>query len=150
MANEVAFRLNTTAKDGKWLRGNAVAQSLSIDPSQVRQTIERAMQPGLLALRSNVSQAKVKTGRLRKSPGIVTRKYGGGKRLIVVGLVGYRAGVAPHAKYLEFGTPPVGNRKPIKARRYAWLAYFHNREAMQAAAQAGLESLMAEAVASAE
>lgn len=146
MAQDVEFRLNTTARDGKWLRGSMLGQTVKIDPTQVREAVERSMQSGLSALRSNVSAAGVKTGRLRRSPGIVTRKYGGARRLVIVGLVGYKAGVAPHAKYLEFGTPPRGNRRPIAARRYAWLAYFHNREAMQSAAKSALEAIMEKAV----
>lgn len=145
MAKEVEFRLNTTAKDAKWMRGNALAAGLKIDATQVRSVVEKSMQPSLMALRRNVQQAKPKTGRLRRSPGIVTRKYGGSQRLVIVGLVGYKARVAPHARYLEFGTPPVGNRRPIVARRYAWLAFFSTREEMKRSAQEGLQSLMAEA-----
>lgn len=150
MANDVEFRLNTTAKDAKWMRGVMATKTLKLDSAAVRRTIEHAMQPGLLSLKSNVSEAAVKTGRLRKSCGIVTRKYGGARRLVIVGLVGYKSGVAPHAKYLELGTAPRENRGQIRARRYAWLAYFRNRQAMQSAAQAGLESLMATAIAAAK
>lgn len=145
MAKEVEFRLNTTARDAKWMRGSALSEGLKIDATQVRSAIERSMQPSLMALRRNVATAKPKTGRLRRSPGVLTRKYGGQRRLVIVGLVGYKSRVAPHARYLEFGTPPVGNRRPIVARRYAWLAYFHTRDEMQAMAKAELEAIMAAA-----
>ena len=148
MAKEVEFRLNTTAKDARWMRGTALTESVKLDPTQVQAAIERSMQPALLALRSNVATARPKTGRLLKSPGILTRKYGGARRLVVVGLVGYKSRVAPHARYLEFGTPPVGNRRGIKARRYAWLAYFQNQDQMKATAKAALENLIANATSS--
>lgn len=142
----VEFRLNTTGKDARWMRGKALSESVAIDANDVRQAIVSAMQPGLVALKTNVSQARAITGRLRRSPGIVTRKYGGSKRLVIVGLVGYMSGVAPHSTYIEMGTPPRAGRGQIKARRYAWLAYFHNRQAMQDAAKANLEAVMAKAV----
>lgn len=145
MGKEVEFRLNTTARDAKWMRGTALSEAMKIDATQVRAAIERSMQPSLSALRRNVATARPKTGRLRRSPGILTRKYGGSKRLVIVGLVGYKSRVAPHARYLEFGTPPVGNRKPTVARRYAWLAFFHTRDEMQATAKSELEAIVSNA-----
>ena len=146
MSQGVEFRLNTTAKAARWMGGSALSSTLKIDPSAVRRAIERAMAPGLAALRRNVGEAKVKTGRLRRAPAAVTRKYGGAKRLVIVGLVGYASGVAPHATHLEVGTPPRAGRGQVRPRRYAWLAYFQNREQMKNLAQAGIENLMASAV----
>jgi len=146
MAQSVEFRLNTSLQDARWMRGEALSKTIKVQPQLVRAAIGKAMQPGLAALRSNVNAAKVKTGRLKKSPGIVTRKYGGAGRLIIVGLVGYRSGVAPHSKYLELGTPPRSDRGKVTARRYAWLAYFHNREAMQQIARTELEGIVAQSI----
>lgn len=150
MGQQVEFRLNTSAKDARWMRGQALSETVKIDPASIRHAVEASMQPGLMALRQNVSAAKVKTGRLRRSPGILTRKYGGSKRLIIVGLVGYMAGVAEHSRYLEMGTPPrAGGRGQIAPRRYAWLAYFHTRKAMQESAQRQIEGIVERAIAKA-
>lgn len=149
MAQEVEFRLNTSAKDARWMRGNALSESIKINPDKVRAALITAMRPGLSALRQNVAQAKTRTGRLRRSPGVLTRKYGGAQRLIMVGLVGYVSGVAPHSKYLELGTPPRFGRGQIKARRYAWLAYFRNQETMRDIAKQQLEQVMLEAASAA-
>ena len=147
MAQSVEFRLNTSAHDARWMRGKALSETVRVEADLVRAAIGKAMQPGLAALRANVSEAKVKTGRLRKAPATVTRKYGGAGRLIMVGLVGYKSGAAPHSRYLEAGTPPRSGRGQIKARRYAWLAYFHNREAMKQIAKTELEAIMASSLA---
>lgn len=146
MGREVTFKLNTTSKDGRWLKEKALAESFKIEPSEVIEAVEHALQPALMSLRRNVSAAKVLTGRLRQSPGTVVRKYGGKSRLTVVGLVGYKSGVAPHSKFLEFGTPPRAGRGQVKPRRYAWLAYFQNREAMKSTLQANLEAVVQNAI----
>ena len=142
------FRLNTTELDGRIMRGGGLNGALQLDPADMRRAIVDAMQPGLAALKSNISGVKRKTGRLAMSPGIETRTYQHGRRTIVVGLVGYKSGVAPHARYLELGTPPRAGRGIVKPRRYAWKAFFYNRYSMQAAAQRNLEALVAKATAS--
>lgn len=146
MAREVTFKINTTQKDARWLKENALAEAFQVEPSEVVEAVEHALQPALWALKKNVSAARVRTGRLRASPGTVVRQYKGKARLTVVGLVGYKAGVAPHSKFLELGTPPRSGRGQVKARRYAWLAYFNNREAMKSNLQANLEAVMQNAI----
>lgn len=146
MARQVTFKINTTQKDTRWLREKALADAFQVDPSEVVEAVEHALQPALWALRKNVSAAKVRTGRLRASPGTVVRKYGGKARLTVVGLVGYKSGVAPHSPYLERGTPPRAGRGKVAARRYAWLAFFQNKEAMKSNLQANLEAVMQNAI----
>jgi hypothetical protein len=146
MAREVTFKINTTQKDARWLKEKALADAFQIEPSEVVEAVEHALQPALWALRKNVLAAKVRTGRLRSSPGTVVRKYGGKRRLTVVGLVGYKSGVAPHSPYLELGTPPRAGRGKVVARRYAWLAYFHNKQAMKQTLQANLEAVMQNAI----
>lgn len=146
MARQVTFKINTTQKDARWLKEKALADAFKIEPSEVVEAVEHSLQPALWALRKNVSAARVRTGRLRDSPGTVVRKYQGKARLTVVGLVGYKAGVAPHSSFLELGTPPRAGRGQVKARRYAWLAYFHNKEAMKSNLQANLEAVMQNAI----
>lgn len=146
MAREVTFKINTTQKDARWLKEKALAETFQVEPTEVVEAVEHALQPALWALRKNVSAAKVRTGRLRSSPGTVVRQYRGKSRLTVVGLVGYKAGVAPHSRFLELGTPPRAGRGQVKARRYAWLAYFQNKEAMKSNLQANLEAVMQNAI----
>lgn len=146
MAREVTFKINTTQKDARWLKERALAEAFQVEPSEVVEAVEHALQPALLALRKNVLGATVHSGRLRASPGTVVRKYGGKARLTVVGLVGYKSGVAPHSRYLELGTPPRSGRGKVEARRYAWLAYFQNKEAMKSNLQASLEAVMQNAI----
>jgi len=140
------FRLNTTQLDGRVMKGGGLDGSIQLDPEEVRAAIVDAMLPSLASLRSSVSAVRRKTGRLAASPGIETRRYQKGRRNIIVGLVGYKSGVAPHARYLEMGTPPRAGRGKIEPRRFAWLAFFHNRQTMQATAQKNLEALMARAI----
>jgi hypothetical protein len=147
MAGGVDFRLNTTEKDAKWMKGSVLQQSLVLDPQDVRAAVEASMQPGLQALRRNVGQVGTVTGRLRKAPAVLTRKYGRQPKFRILGLLGYRSGVAPHARYLELGTPPRAGRGLIKARRMAWSAFFSNRDQMLNAAKSRLEALAAKALA---
>lgn len=146
MSRQVTFKINTTAKDARWIREKELARQFKIEPTEVVEAVEHSLQPALWALKRNVQDAKVRTGRLRQSPGTVVRKYGGKQRLTVVGLVGYKSGVAPHSKYLELGTPPRAGRGQVVARRYAWLAYYQNRQAMRETLQANLESIMSNAI----
>jgi hypothetical protein len=146
MSREVTFKINTTAKDGRWIRKHALAEAFKVEPTEVIEAVEHALQPALKSLRHNVQQAKVFTGRLQRSPGTVVRRYGGKQRLTVVGLVGYKSGVAPHSAYLERGTPPRAGRGKVVARRYAWLAYFQNKGAMKETLQANLEAIMQNAI----
>jgi hypothetical protein len=146
MAREVTFKINTTQKDARWLKEKALAAAFQVEPSEVVEAVEHALQPALFALRKNASDARVRSGRLRASPGTVVRKYGGKARLTVVGLVGYKSGVAPHSRYLELGTPPRAGRGKVLARRYAGLAYFQNKEAMKSNLQASLEAVMQNAI----
>ena len=146
MSREVTFKINTTQKDARWLREKALADAFQVEPSEVVEAVEHALQPALWTLRSNVQAAKARTGRLRASPGTVVRKYQGKSRLTVVGLVGYKSGVAPHSRFLELGTPPRAGRGQVQARRYAWLAYFQNKEAMRSSLQANLEAVMQNAI----
>lgn len=147
MPGGVDFRLNTTEKDAKWMKGSVLQESLVLDPQDVRAAIEESMQPGLQALRLNVGRLGSVSGRLRRSPAVLTRKYGRQPKFRILGLVGYRSGVAPHARYLELGTPPRAGRGLIKARRMAWSAFFSNRDQMLNAAKARLEALAAKALA---
>jgi hypothetical protein len=96
----------------------------------------------LASLRQNVSRLGSKTGRLRRAPAILTRKYGRGSKFRIVGLLGYASGVAPHAAYIERGTPPRAGRGKVVAQRMAWLAFFANREQMRATIQGDLEALV--------
>lgn len=146
MAEGIKFRINTTEKDGKWLRGETVSQAVRLNPQDMQAACERSLQPGLMALRANVSKIGRVTGRLQRSPAVLTRRYGRAPRFTVVGLLGYQHGVAPHARNVELGSPPRFNRGVMPTLRPAWLAYFHNREAMQANMQSELESLIAKAL----
>lgn len=146
MAREVTFKINTSAKDARWIRKHELAEAFKVEPTEVVEAVEHALQPALRSLQQNVQQAKVVTGRLRRSPGTVVRRYGGKQRLTVVGLVGYKSGVAPHSPFLERGTPPRAGRGKVVARRYAWLAYFNNKSAMKETLQANLESVMQNAI----
>lgn len=143
---DVQFRLNTTEKDARWLKGGALADSVKIDPLLVKAAVDKAMQPGLAALRRNVGQMGVKTGRLKRSPAILTKRYGGSRRLTVVGLVGYRSGVAPHATFVELGTKPRAGRGIMPKFYLAWSAFFSNRNAMQATMRTELENIVADAI----
>ena len=147
MADGIRFGLNTTLKDAKWVRGGLLEQTVRLTPEEVRSAVLQSMQPGLMALQRNVQQVRAKTGRLRRSPAIVTRKYGKAPFFTVVGLVGYRSGVAPHAISIERGTPPRFNRGKVAARRFAWSAFFQNREIMEQALKSQLETLVQKALA---
>ena len=142
MAVEATFRLNTSAKDARWIRGGVLQDGMALNAQDVRAIVERDMQPGLASLRQNVSRIGVRTGRLRKAPAILTRKYGRGSKFRIVGLLGYRSGVAPHAIHIERGTPPRAGRGKVAAQWPAWLAFFANREQMKAAIQADLGALV--------
>ena len=146
MSRQVTFKINTTSKDARWIKEKELARQFKVEPTDVVEAVEHSLQPALWALIRNVQDARVKTGRLRRSPGTVVRKYGGKQRLTVVGLVGYKSGVAPHSKYLELGTPPRAGRGKVVARRYAWLAYYQNRQAMRETLQANLEAIMSNAI----
>lgn len=150
MADGISFRLNTTEKDARWMSGETAHKAVRINPDEIQAAVERSMQPGLMALRANVNQrVGVRTGRLRKSPAIVIRRYGRAPRLTVMGLVGYLHGVAPHARLMELGTPPRDGRGMVKARRMAWRAYFDNRETMGAKMTAELQAVLERAAAKA-
>jgi hypothetical protein len=146
MDENVTFKINTTSKDARWIREHALLATLKIDPAEVIEAVDHALQPALWALQKNVQRAKSLTGRLRRSPGTVVRRYGGKQRLTVVGLVGYKSGVAPHSSFLERGTPPRAGRGKVVARRYAWLAYSQNKAVMRETLQANLEAVMENAL----
>jgi hypothetical protein len=143
MAGEVTFRLNTSAKDTKWMRGGVLKEGMALNAQDVRAIVERNMQPGLASLRQNVSRIGVRTGRLRRAPAVLTRKYGREAKFRILGLLGYRSGVAPHAIHIERGTPPRAGRGKVAAQWPAWLAFFANRQQMKSAIQADLEALVA-------
>jgi|688.fasta_scaffold57154_4 hypothetical protein len=149
MADGIEFRLNTTEKDARWVSGSTLQKAVRLDANEIRAAVERSMQPGLASLRQNVQEVGTVTGRLRRSPAIVTRRYGRAPRLTVMGLVGYRSGVAPHARLMELGTPPRAGRGLVKARRLAWKAFFYNRDTMSARMQAEMEALLSKAVSAA-
>jgi hypothetical protein len=146
MPGGVDFRLNTTEKDARWMQGSALQESLILDPQDVRAIVEDSMQPGLQALRRNVGQVGTVTGRLRRAPAVLTRKYGRQPRFRILGLLGYRNGIAPHARFLELGTPPRAGRGLVKARRMAWSAFFLNRKQMLNTVKARLEALVAKSL----
>lgn len=142
MAGGADFRLNTTAKDARWMRGGVLQDGLALDPTEVRAIVDRNMQPGLAALRQNVSRIKSRTGRLRRAPAVLTRKYGRGGKFRIVGLLGYASGVAPHAPFIERGTPPRAGRGKVAAQWPAWLAFFATREQMGESIKADLAALV--------
>jgi hypothetical protein len=147
MAGEgIRFGLNTTEQDAKWIKGGVLDRTIVLSAQDVRAAVERSMQPGLMALQRNVQQVPARSGRLRKSPAILTRKYGRAPFFKIVGLVGYRSGVAPHARYLEMGTPPRAGRGLVKAGRMAWSAFFANKDVMGANITREMESLVQKAV----
>lgn len=146
MAEGIRFGINTTEKDAKWLRGETVSKAVQLDPASMQAACERSLQPGLMALRANVSKIGKVTGRLQRAPAVLTRRYGRAPRFTVVGLLGYRHGVAPHARNVELGSPPRDGRGVMPTLRPAWLAYFHNRDAMKANMRAELESLIEKAL----
>lgn len=146
MADGIRFGINTTEKDARWMRGE-LSQAVHLSPEDLKGACERSLHPGLVALQSNVGRIGRKTGRLQRAPGILTRRYGRPPKTIVVGLLGYKHGVAPHARNVELGSPPRFNRGIMPALRPAWLAYFANRETMKANMKAELEALVAKALA---
>jgi hypothetical protein len=146
MADGIQFRINTTEKDARWLSGETVAKAVQLSPADVQAAVERSLAPGLSAMRANVSKIRRKTGRLQQSPAILTRRYGRAPRFTVLGLLGYRHGVAPHARNVELGSPPRAGRGIMPALRPAWRAYFDNRQTMQARMQSELEKLLEGAV----
>lgn len=145
MGDGLSFGINTTEKDARWMRGETVQKAVRVDPSAISAAVGSAMSSGLMALRNNVAQIGVKTGRLRRSPAIVVRRYGRAPRLTVMGLVGYQNGVAPHARVIELGTPPRDGRGLVKARHPAWKAYFDNRETMAKQMEAEMSALLEKA-----
>ena len=147
MIRGIEFQLNTTEKDGKYVSGGVLESHLRVDPEDVRAAVMRSMSPGLQALRQNVSAIGMRTGRLRRSPGILTRKYGKSPHFRILGLVGYQHGIAPHARNVELGSPPrSGPRGVMPAFRPAWMAYFHNRQVMAANVQREIEALVQRAI----
>lgn len=146
MADGIRLDMNTTEKDARWVRGGLLPSAVQVSPDLLRAAVERSMQPGLMALQRNVQQIPARTGRLRRSPAIVTRKYGKPPFYRIVGLVGYRAGVAPHARYLEMGTPPRAGRGKVLPRRSAWTAFFTNRGVMEQNLKSEMERLVSDAV----
>jgi hypothetical protein len=147
MADGISFKINTTEKDARWLTGETAGKAVQLDPADLQAACERSLAPGLSALRANVSKIGKKTGRLRQSPAILTRRYGRAPRFTAVGLLGYRSGVAPHARNVELGSPPRAGRGLMPALRPAWRAFYANRETMKSRMKAELEALLAKAVA---
>ena len=93
------MRLNTRYQDAKWIEGRALQAALVVPVPELLAACDRAVVPGLMALRSNVSAIRSRTGRLRRSPGAKAKIYG----TTATALVGFRSGVAPHAYYIEYG-----------------------------------------------
>ena len=145
MADGIDIQLNTRFQDAKWLSGNALGQSLRVEAAALLQAAERAVQPGLVALQSNVNQIRSRKCALRRSPGTKSKLYGGGSRQTATALVGYRSGVAPHAYYVEFGTRKRRGRGAMAARRPLLRAFESARSSMEAAMTRELQAIMARA-----
>lgn len=120
------MRINTSYHDAQWLQGRALQGALTVPVSELLAACERAVAPGLQALRSNVAGIRSRTGRLRRSPGSKAKIYG----TTATALVGYRSGVAPHAYFIEFGAK---RRKQGRTKAFGPLrrAFEASRSAMQ-------------------
>ena len=99
MADGFEMRLNSRYQDARWLEGKALQAALVVPVPELLAACDRAVMPGLMALRSNVSAIRSRTGRLRRSPGTKAKVYG----TTATALVGFKSGVAPHAYYIEYG-----------------------------------------------
>lgn len=99
MANGFELQINTSYQDAKWLKGRGLQVTLEVPVPQLLAACDRAIMPGLSALRTNVAGIRAKSGRLRQSPGTKAKIYG----RTATALVGFRSGVAPHAYYVEYG-----------------------------------------------
>jgi hypothetical protein len=99
MAAGFEMRLNTAYQDSKWLEGRGLQSALVVSVPEMLAACDRAIMPGLSALRSNVAGIPRRSGRLRSSPGTKSKIYG----TTATALVGFRSGAAPHAYYIEYG-----------------------------------------------
>jgi len=136
--------INTRYENAKWLKGQAVSEALYIDPSKLAKACERSIEPGMMALRSNVNRIPARTGALRRSPVSKVKLYGNGKRATAVGLVGFKSGIAPHAYYIEFGASRA-LQGSTKVYRPLGNAFDSSRSAMQAVMTDELAKIMADA-----
>ena len=124
------WNLDTTEDNVRGLAGKY--DNAKVPASEIAAVMERALQPALAALRQEVVKMGSRTGRLRASPGVVIKQLGAGSNVTVMGLVGYRHGVAPHAGLVERGSPPrAGPRGKMPAFNLAWRAFFRNRTVIE-------------------
>lgn len=84
-------------------RGSMVANEL-IPAGSLQEATQRALQPGLAALKAETLSVGVKTGRLRAAPGVKFLRRGREPFVSIIGMVGFRSGFAPHDWYVEYGT----------------------------------------------
>lgn len=141
MAAGFEMRLNTSYQDAKWLEGKGLQSSLRVSVPELLAACDRAIAPGLSALRTNVSSIRSRTGRLRRSPGAKSRIYG----TTATALVGFRSGVAPHAYYVEYGA-----KRRLKGRTAAMRplgrAFATAQGAMERIMQAEMKAIAERAV----
>jgi hypothetical protein len=148
MAGDFDIQLNTAYHSEKWLSGSGLGPAMRVDAASLLAAAQRAVQPGLVALQSNVNQIRARTGALKQSPGIKAKLYGNGGRRTATALVGFKSGVAPHAYYVEFGTKPRRRRGSMVGLKPLTRAFQASRPAIESAMTRELQSLMAKAAGS--
>lgn len=145
MAGNFDIQLNTRYHTEKWISGSGLGSALQVDTPSLLAAANRAVQPGLAALRTNVNQIRARTGALRRSPATKAKIYGSGTRRTATALVGFKSGVAPHSYYVEFGTKARKGRGSMVGLAPLSRAFQASRPAMEAAMTRELQSLMANA-----
>ena len=142
MSQELELRINTRLQDREWLSGRALSNSVYVDAPLLMAAVTRAAQPGLQALQSNVNQIPSRTGRLRRSPILKSKWYGGGSLrggVSAVALVGYQNDVAPHAYFVEYGARGRSRRGSMPTLAPLARAFEAARPAMENALNAEMQ-----------
>lgn len=145
MAGDFEIQLNTRYHSEKWLTGSGLGSVMQVDTPSLLAAANRAVQPGLVALQTNVNQIRARSGALRKSPATKSKIYGSGSRRTATALVGFKSGIAPHAYYVEYGTKARRGRGSMVGLAPLTRAFEASRPSMEAAMTRELQSLMAKA-----
>jgi hypothetical protein len=148
MGDGISLEIASRGKVSRTLSGHALQDAYQFDIQEIVGAVESAAVPGLMALRRNVSGINRVTGRLSGAPGTVSRVYRRRRTgLVGVALVGYRAGVAPHANLVESGTKQrssrKGNRGKMSGKFPLRRAFDSSRSAMASKLSAEMQRLMA-------
>jgi hypothetical protein len=132
----------------KAISGVALQDGFRLELKELVDACERAVSPGLMALRSNVMGIRRVSGRLASSPAIVTKYYRRKRTgVVATALVGYRKGAAPHSRLVEFGTgvrlSRKGNRGKAPAQKPLARAFDSTKSTMESKLSAELQRLIA-------